>query len=114
MNDVIHAIEENMDLFVEKGMEVGTKFVETCEEHNLCPACFLNYLHSFLADAIAADHPNLKDQLLAGMLMTARQITNEDIVFLVRDTPKEPTNAMSKTVEAFIEEMSTKPKGKPN
>lgn len=113
MSNTIHVIEESLDLFIEKGAELGTKFIEMCEQHNLCPACFLSYIHAFLADTMVNDDPSLKDSIISGMIMTARQITGKNIVFL--DMSKQQATSTMETVsDAFLDEMSNKSKGKLN
>lgn len=114
---IIHATEENIDTFVEAGLEIGKKFVEIVEKKNICSACMLSYLHAFLADAIVTQDPPKKEQILGGILQTASVMLGQEVVFLVSGgvAPKqELTDTMGKVVDAFLKEMSTKPKGKVN
>jgi len=110
-----HLKPEHIDDYTTNGMIVGTKLIELAEEHDLCLVCFLNYLFAFVADTIVQEQPEKINSLMSGMLDTAATILGTEVAFLVKNKEAiKPTNTMTKVVDAFIDEMSSKPKGKPN
>ena len=110
-----HISFEHMDSFTTNGMVVATKLVDLAEEHDLCLVCFLNYLFAFVADAIIQEHPEKRDQLMSGMLDNATMLLGTEVAFLVKNKEEiKTTNAINKVIDAFLEEMSTKPKGNLN